>query len=387
MAMLKDFICEWTYDPQSHRVARCDTPDDWHDVEYLAHKLLELVGSPRTVREAMQHIEHYQSLRLRLPQPGTFLDSSGAAFGGDPPPLGLHERYTRLAVPIQFAVDQEPEPWQRLFAGMDDAAGETARIWILGALLGIPTNKVLYVWGPGGNGKSRLVETLLQIFGDMALPVTDAERLFRHDEYYIAALQGKRLLALPEFTKQILGSGLKSLSGSDRLTGRWPYGRPFTFIPTHRILIISNEPPIHTDIPSAMQRRLLILKMNPPREPDPALQRALTETAGAWISWLWARYGDLADLIETKEIMQTQDATAYDMSADSVTNFAQEKLVTPCGLGAAYSEYREYCSDVLGAKALQRNIFKSRLRALGYPVERDISKCVTIYSNQQGAQL
>lgn len=385
--MLKDYICEWTYDPQRHMVARSDEPDTWREVEYLARELLNLVGSPRTVREAIQHIEHYQALRLRLPAPGIFLDSTGAAFGGDPPALGLHERYTRLAVPIQFAVDQEPPPWSRLFAGMDDAAAETARIWILGALLGIPTNKVLYVWGPGGAGKSRLGETLLQIFGDMAEAVSDAERILRHDEYYVASLQGKRLLALTEFTKQILGSGLKSLSGSDRLTGRWPYGRPFTFVPTHRILIISNEPPIHTDIPSAMQRRLLILKMTPPRESDPGLQAQLTETSGAWISWLWAKYGDLADLIETREIMQTQDATAYDMSADSVTNFAQEKLATPCGLATAYSSYREYCDGVLGAKALSRDIFKSRLRALGYPVERDISKCVTIYSPHQGATL
>lgn len=378
MAALKDLITDFVYDAVAHRVAHVDE-DVWSEVDDLAHTLLNLVGSPRLVREAIRHIQDFQSLRLALPAPGIFLDKKGDVFGAEEvPTLGIYERYTRAEVAVEFGVTEEPEPWQRLFSGLNDDAKEILRIWIVGALLGIPTNKVLYLWGGGGSGKSTLAEALLAIFGDMAYSFSDAEKLFRHDEYYMALLRGRRLLVLTEFTKGLLGTGLKGLSGGDRLLARWPYGRPFSFTATHRILILSNEPPLHTDIPSAMDRRILALRMEPPATLDSHLPAALRETAPQWVSWLWAQYAELAELIEDRSIFQAQDASAADMSADTVTNFAAEQLIVPAALGASYTAYREYCEAQLGAKALSRNIFKSRLRALGYQVITDQNKSVTI---------
>ena len=60
-----------------------------------------------------------------------------------------------------------------------------------------------------------------------------------------ASLAGRRLVTSSEVTKQgrLNEELVKSLTGSDAVNARHPYGRPFTFIPSAKFILRVNEKP------------------------------------------------------------------------------------------------------------------------------------------------
>lgn len=363
MGKLSEILLGISYDPRRDIFLR---GDDELSLQALADFLLTITKNPRGAQDAMRFITTFHVKQYQCPPAGAVVDASGAVFGSA---VGAeNNEWIRLGIAFTGG-DDEPPAWGRLFSGFDEQAAFAARAWLAGALLGIPTAKILFLWGAGGAGKSVLVELLMEIFGELGVAFSDATRLIDHDPYYIARLQSRRLLVISEFTKQILGAGIKALSGGDRLLARHPYGRPFEFTPRHRILITSNEPPLHSDINSAMSRRLLVVKIAPPAARDPDLLRAARSEAGSWVRWLLESYAQHADAVEQQDI--TDIVEKPEMSIDTAAVWIRERLSDVLamrervGLAEAFSDYRVFCASELGARPAPRDLFKSRLRAQG----------------------
>lgn len=113
---------------------------------------------------------------------------------------------------------------------------------------GIVTHHVLpFLFGQGGNGKTVFLETIVPILGDYAT-TTPSNFLMvnaREDESAIARLAGYRMVVCSEVNQnsKFNEAKLKHLTGGDRITARFLYGRHFTFTPSHKLWLMGNHQP------------------------------------------------------------------------------------------------------------------------------------------------
>ena len=126
------------------------------------------------------------------------------------------------------------------------------------------------VWlfiGEGGNGKSIVIKVLMAILGRYAeIAPTSLFTLQKYEKHEteVAKLWGCRLAVASE-TKQgavLDEERIKSLTGGDRLTGRFMAKDFFDFPATHKLLIITNHPPAIRTPDEAIARRVKYVPFN-----------------------------------------------------------------------------------------------------------------------------
>lgn len=124
---------------------------------------------------------------------------------------------------------------------------------------------VLFLYGPGKNGKSVLMEALRTTLGDYGLEssadlLTAKGKDALHTEM-IAALQGKRLVICPEPEKGSYWAAarMKSLTGNEHIEARHLYGRQFSFKASHQLVVHGNYQPEVRDLSIGFRRRLRLV--------------------------------------------------------------------------------------------------------------------------------
>lgn len=103
------------------------------------------------------------------------------------------------------------------------------------ALTGLTTEQVFWIlWGQGANGKSTLIELILQhVLGHLdyawALPFPSAAWSTTMSEYQKASLVGRRFVTASEVSQRghLNQELIRSLTGDDTLNARHPCGGPF----------------------------------------------------------------------------------------------------------------------------------------------------------------
>jgi P4 family phage/plasmid primase-like protien len=151
---------------------------------------------------------------------------------------------------------------------------------------------ITFLWGSGGNGKTVLMETIAAIMGDYAgvFPARMLMAGFRENpDYHYADLKGKRLLVASE-----LGKGrrwetplLLHLTGGDTRKARNPRGRPFSYTPTDKLVIIGNNLPGLGERTAALERRLRLLRVGAPAvKVNPRLKEQLKKEYSEILEWL-----------------------------------------------------------------------------------------------------
>lgn len=121
--------------------------------------------------------------------------------------------------------------------------------------------------GNGGNGKSTMLAPIREIFGGYAANV-QAETLMvsanmsagaaRSD---LARLKGVRFAHVSEPAKghQFNESLMKQVTGGDKITTRFQYGRDFEYSPYFKMLIPANYPPIIVGTDNGIWRRVRVI--------------------------------------------------------------------------------------------------------------------------------
>jgi putative DNA primase/helicase len=179
---------------------------------------------------------------------------------------------------------------------------------------------MVFLYGPGGNGKGTFLTILTSILGDYAvsLPIevfTAGSRV--NAEYYRAQIAGARLITASETEAQATWAEaqIKEITGNDvPVSGRHPRGRPFSFMVQAKIMIVGNHAPKLKGRSPAMERRLRVAPFtNMPAKPDLALKDKLRGEAPAILRWLidgcleWQRTG-----LGTAQIIQDASCSYFD---------------------------------------------------------------------------
>lgn len=160
-------------------------------------------------------------------------------------------------------------------------------------LTGDVTEEVLaFFYGEGGTGKGTFLGTIVAVLADYAVSVpievfTAGSRL--NLEYYRAQMAAARLVTASETEAGATWaeSQIKEMTGNEApLSGRHPYGKPFTFMPRFKIMLVGNHAPRMKAKSTAMERRMRIAPFkHKPAKADQGLKGRLRGETPAILRW------------------------------------------------------------------------------------------------------
>jgi putative DNA primase/helicase len=195
---------------------------------------------------------------------------------------------------------------------------------------------LVFLSGPGGNGKGVFMSTVVGIFGDYAITAPMemfvATNVDRHPTE-IARLKAVRLVVAHETQKgrRWDEAKVKNLTGGDKLTGRFMRGDFFDFKSTHKLMIAGNHKPALKNVDEAIRRRFVLVPFTvciPEAERDPLLAEKLKAEWPAILRWMvdgcleWRRGG-------LKIPAAVREATDdYLADQDTLAQWADECLAT-----------------------------------------------------------
>lgn len=236
--------------------------------------------------------------------------------------------------------------------------------------------------GQGGNGKSVLINTYKNIFGDYAIQAQAETFEIKNNNGIpndIARLAGSRLVIVQETQtgKRLNEALIKSATGGDTLVGRFLHKEFFEFIPAFKIFLITNHRPVIKGQDYAIWRRMHLIPYSvtiPLSEQDKGLERKLKAEFSGILNWaiegclLWQQEG-----LGLPEEVQSATSDYRAEQADTVHNFiidsCKQDVDGRIPAKELYESYQEWCNKNSEEPAGQRS-FKRKVQDLGFKQKR-----------------
>jgi putative DNA primase/helicase len=254
------------------------------------------------------------------------------------------------------------------------------------ALTGDVSEHRLEIWyGPGSNGKSTLINAMLDVLGDYGQMAAPGLLLHRnHDRHptEVADLKGARFVASIEVgeNRNLAEELVKQLTGGDRLKARFMRENFWSFTPTHKLVVACNHKPIVKGADHAIWRRVKLVPFAviiPDDEQDRRLDKKLRSERSGILNWLirgcmdWQAEG-LTDPDEVKV------ATAeYRADQDVISGFLEDCCTTATNAKASaavlYTAYAKWCAESHEEQVTKR-AFGIRLAEQGFTPGRSGSE-------------
>lgn len=237
----------------------------------------------------------------------------------------------------------------------------------------------VFLWGPGGNGKSVLLGTIAAMLGDYATAaMADVFTVTRSEQHptHLAWLRGARFVVVTETEegRPWAESRIKSLTGGDRISARVMRGDPFEFQPAFKLWIAGNHRPVLLNPDPAMRRRLNLVPLTfVPARPDTNLPDVLRLELPGILAWAirgciaWQRDG-----LNPPDVVR-RASDEYFAEQDSIGNWFAERCERTTGREntpsrVLYADWREWSTvrgEVPGSEkwfseSLQRIAAKKR---------------------------
>ena len=249
----------------------------------------------------------------------------------------------------------------------DSTAGDLEMILFLQAWFGYcltgdtSEEKFVFIYGPGGNGKSTFLGVFMDILGDYAVTTpVDTFMLRKHVAHpaEIARLDGARAVAANEIEEGSTFNAvrLKELTGrSGAIAARFMRQDFFQFVPQFKITFVGNHRPKILHVDDAIRRRLILVPFTQtPRRTDPSLKDRLIAEYPGILAWaiegenLRRAMGGLAALIPTSVVAATG---AYLDEQDLFRAWVEDRCLFGVGPGFSmtvsegFEDYRTWCSN------------------------------------------
>jgi putative DNA primase/helicase len=240
----------------------------------------------------------------------------------------------------------------------------------------------VFLWGPGGNGKSVMLNTIAAMLGDYATTaMADVFTVTRSDQHptHLATLRGARLVVVTETEegRPLAESRIKALTGGDRISARVMRGDPFEFQPAFKLWIAGNHRPVLRNPDPAMRRRLHLVPFTfVPPCPDTSLSDTLLAELPGILAWAirgcvaWKGEG-----LKPPEVVRAA-SQEYFAEQDSISNWFTERCERTTGAETVpsrvlYADWRwwaEMRGEAPGtekwfSECLQRSVAKKRIGA------------------------
>ena len=270
-----------------------------------------------------------------------------------------------------------------VFGGDEELVNFTQRLFGYCLTGKVSERRLPILYGPGGNGKSVLLQAVSNVLGDelsfstQADSIMDLKRDGAGPQPFVYALRGKRLCWATESKEgQRINAGLvKLLTGGDNVTTRTLFTDVTTFKPSHKVMLLTNNKPHISAEDQAMWDRVLLIpfdvrfvddpKAANERKRDQAIMDCLEAEAPGILAWLvrgclaWQREG----LNPPAKVLAVTEA--YRAEEDTIADFIGDCLIVGDGKSAQakdiYAKYGEWAKES-GIEPMRMKSFSQRLR-------------------------
>jgi putative DNA primase/helicase len=244
---------------------------------------------------------------------------------------------------------------------------------------------LLFIFGPGGNGKSVFLNTLSGILNDYcktaAMDSFTATKNEKHSTD-LAMLAGARMVCASETEegKAWAETRIKSLTGGDTITARFMRQDFFEYRPQFKLMIIGNHRPVLHNVDDAVKRRFNVVPFEfKPEKPDLTLEERLKSEWPQILRWMiegcldWQKNGLVRPNVvmsATSEYFSEQDVMAqWIEDCCEVTTIPPHNVETNGRLFGSWKSYVLSRSEDPGSA----KSFNMALQRRGFTPVKDVS--------------
>lgn len=281
--------------------------------------------------------------------------------------------------PSGDGMDVWEDALQTFFQGDTDLIRYVQEIVGLAAIGKVYIEALVIAYGEGRNGKSTFWNTIARVLGTYSGNMS-ADTLTvgckRNVKPELAEAKGKRMIIAAELEEgmRLNTSNVKQLCSTDEIYAEKKYKAPFSYVPTHTLVLYTNHLPRVGAIDQGTWRRLIVIPFNAKIEGKADIKNYsdfLFKTAGgAVLSWIIE--GSKRVIAIDYKIVQpkvVQDAIQkYKENNDWLAHFLDDCCEVgddfEAKSGEFYNAYRSYCLQ-MGEYTRSTTDFYSALESTG----------------------
>lgn len=273
---------------------------------------------------------------------------------------------------------------QVTFGGDAELIGYVQRVCGLAAIGKVLIEALIIAYGDGNNGKSTFWNTIARVLGTYSETIS-AEVLIagkkNNAKHEMAETRARRLLIAGENDEgvRLSTSTTKQLASTDKIAAEKKYKDPFSFTPSHTLVLYTNHLPRVGAMDTGIWRRLMVIPFEQTITPDNDIKNyadnLFEHAGGAVLAWIM----DGAKLIHAEDYRLSPPAQvveaseAYRAANDWFAHFLDERCETDDGLseksGELYADYRSWAL-ARGDYARSTTDFAAALEKAGHTKHR-----------------
>ena len=305
-----------------------------------------------------------------------------------------HEHTPADFITKQTTVDPSDEGmdiWQdaleTFFCGDNELIDYVQEIAGLSAIGKVCVEGLIIAYGEGRNGKSTFWNTLSRVLGTYSGNMS-ADTLTvgckRNVKPELAEAKGKRIIIAAELEEgmRLNTSNVKQLCSTDEIYAEKKYKDPFSFVPSHTLVLYTNHLPKVGAIDAGTWRRLIVIPFNAKIEGSSDIKNyadyLFNKAGGAILKWIMtgAKRVIEKDYHIVKPAVVEAAIQKYKDNNDWLSQFLDECCEVGSGLiaksGEVYNAYRSYCMQV-GDYIRSTTDFYTALECAGFERKRNKS--------------
>ena len=278
--------------------------------------------------------------------------------------------------------------WQqfldRITAGDRDIQGYLQSVFGKAAIGEVHSENLIILYGKGGNGKSTLTNAVRKVMGDYAIQaepqllITSNQNKAQEMEVF----RGARLAlsAELEYGVNLDSAMMKRLTSTDNITCNPKYHKPYSFTPTHTLLLSTNYLPRVNNQDKGTWDRIVVVPLTAQirgqqGEITNYAKTLVSKCGPAILSWViqGARNYIAAEFKLNPPDNVQQQTEDYHRENDRIQLFISEYCDTGSQYSVQssilYSAYRDYCSSI-GAIPDSQKAFTLAIESKGYQKSR-----------------
>ena len=282
--------------------------------------------------------------------------------------------------PSGDGMDVWEDALQTFFQGDADLIRYVQEIVGLAAIGKVYIEALVIAYGEGRNGKSTFWNTIARVLGTYSGNMS-ADTLTvgckRNVKPELAEAKGKRMIIAAELEEgmRLNTSNVKQLCSTDEIYAEKKYKAPFSYVPTHTLVLYTNHLPRVGAIDQGTWRRLIVIPFNAKIEGKADIKNYsdfLFKTAGGAVLQ-WIIEGAKRVIASDYKIAQprvVQDAIQkYKENNDWLSHFLEDCCeIDPsyeAKSGEVYNTYRSYCNQ-MGEYARSTTDFYTAIEAADF---------------------
>ncbi len=289
--------------------------------------------------------------------------------------------------PSDDGMDIWQDALETFFCGDNELIDYVQEIAGLSAIGKVCVEGLIIAYGEGRNGKSTFWNTLSRVLGTYSGNMS-ADTLTvgckRNVKPELAEAKGKRIIIAAELEEgmRLNTSNVKQLCSTDEIYAEKKYKDPFSFVPSHTLVLYTNHLPKVGAIDAGTWRRLIVIPFNAKIEGSSDIKNyadyLFNKAGGAILKWIMT--GAKRVIEKDYHIVMPAVVEAaiqkYKDNNDWLSQFLDECCEVGSGLiaksGEVYNAYRSYCMQV-GDYIRSTTDFYTALECAGFERKRNKS--------------